>query len=293
MIIKQSYALKLFKKEVGQANHMLITIMVGLDGITKYNVVANPEFRVSWNPKNKDLSVQRSKLFAKKSALAWITDCIDMYLRVINQSPTIIPDSELKNQIDSEINSRSVYRRINIICEYCGIKSVNYALTDLLICWRNRLNHYQAENDISPGSRSVLESKCVEIKKEYSGLDICQTLEAFAVTSFPTFKEVAAFVKASIHLIYEIDAQLIQRVNLEKYADQVLIKYFRQNENSRLNNIFSKDQKTKDKSLRQVLLQYGFHNEECNNEVDELCDKIAKLNFYNAKKKYMNRTFIG
>lgn len=36
--INHSIALKRFKAEIGQANHMLITIMVGLDGIIPYNV---------------------------------------------------------------------------------------------------------------------------------------------------------------------------------------------------------------------------------------------------------------
>lgn len=292
LIIKQSHALKMFKKEVGQANHMLITIIVGLDGIITHNVEPNNEFRVSWNPRDKNSSVQRSKLYAKKSVLAWITDCIDMYLRLINQSPTIIQDSELKNQIDSESNSRSVYKRIHIICYHCKITSVNYALADLLICWRNRLTHYQAENDISSDSRNVLESMFDEIKNKYGGLDIHRTLESFSSTSFPTFKEVTAFVKSSINLIHEIDVQLIQKAKLEKYADQIFIKYFQQNQKDRLSNIFSKDQETKAKSLKQLLLQYGFCNQECNNEVDKLCNNIAQLSFGEAKGKCKLGTFI-
>ena len=67
MEINHSYALKCFKKEIGQANQMLITIMVGLDGIVPYHVEASSEFHTSWNPKSKEISVERSKVFAKKS----------------------------------------------------------------------------------------------------------------------------------------------------------------------------------------------------------------------------------
>ncbi len=66
MKINHSIALKRFKAEIGQANHMLITIMVGLDGIIPYDVEAQNEFHTSWNPKSKKASVERSKLFAKK-----------------------------------------------------------------------------------------------------------------------------------------------------------------------------------------------------------------------------------
>ena len=85
MDINRSIALKRFKNEIGQANHMLITIMVGLDGIVPYQVEAQEEFHTSWNPKSKEISVERSKVFVKKATMAWLVDCIDMYLRLINR----------------------------------------------------------------------------------------------------------------------------------------------------------------------------------------------------------------
>ena len=141
MDINRSAALKYFKTEIGQANHMLITIMVGLDGIIPYHVEAQEEFHTSWNPKSKKASVERSKVFAKKATMAWLVDCIDMYLRLINQSPILIGNKKLKQSIDSVDNSRSVYRRVNLICSHYNIQSIEYALMDLLICWRNRLTH--------------------------------------------------------------------------------------------------------------------------------------------------------
>jgi len=44
MRINQSTPLKLFKKEVRQANHMLIIILVVLDGIKKYAFEADAKF---------------------------------------------------------------------------------------------------------------------------------------------------------------------------------------------------------------------------------------------------------
>ncbi len=64
MIIKQSHALKMFKKEVGQANHMLITIIVGLDGIITHNVEPITSLELLESSRQKFI-VQRSKLYAK------------------------------------------------------------------------------------------------------------------------------------------------------------------------------------------------------------------------------------
>ena len=110
MKINHSIALKRFKAEIGQANHMLITIMVGLDGIIPYDVEAQNEFHTSWNPKSKKASVERSKLFAKKATMAWLVDCLDIYLRLINQSPSLISSEKLKQSLDSVDNSRSIYK---------------------------------------------------------------------------------------------------------------------------------------------------------------------------------------
>ena len=123
--INRSIALKRFKNEIGQANHMLITIMVGLDGIVPYQVEAQEEFHTSWNPKSKEISVERSKVFVKKATMAWLVDCIDMYLRLINQSPILIESKQLKQSIDSKDNSRSVYKRINIICSHYNIQTID------------------------------------------------------------------------------------------------------------------------------------------------------------------------
>ena len=292
MILKYSSALKKFKKEAGQANHFLITIMVGLDGIIDHNVDIKKEFHASWNPKNKIHSVERSKEFAKKSALAWMVDCLDMYLRLINKAPSLIIDTSLKNDIDSQENSRSVYKRINIISDFFEIQTINYAFVDLLICWRNRLMHYQAQNDLLKSSLCILDEYKDFINTAYCGLNVDTMIESFHKSEYPKFKEVAAWIRATINFVYEIDKKLIDNISLLNYADMILIEYFSQNEKIRLDKIFSKDQKRIEKSLRQVLLQNGFCDEG-KNEIDEMCLALSKLTYGEAKLKYNGGTFIN
>ena len=79
-----SRAYKKFKTEVGQANHFLITIIIGLDAVED-GAQKKESFNTTWNPRNVKASVGRSRHYAIKSALAWIVDNQDftMILRVL------------------------------------------------------------------------------------------------------------------------------------------------------------------------------------------------------------------
>lgn len=270
---------------------MLITILVGLDGIIPYQVQASSEFHTSWNPKSKQSSVQRSKLFAKKAALAWVVDCLDTYFRLINQAPILIFKGDLKAKIDNQENSRSIYRRFNLMCTYYNIQSVDNALIDLLICWRNRLTHFQAENDISALNRRFLIDNAEQIQTAHCGLNIKETLCSFDQHSFPTFKELTSFIRSSINLVYTIDSCLIADIDIVQYADRVLVKYLNDNKRVRLNNLFSKDSKTAEKSIKQLLFQNGFTDGE-RNAVDIYCERVSTLNHKEAVRRLEHGTFI-
>lgn len=291
MKLRKSYALKKFKEEVGQANHMLITILVGLDGIIAHDLEANEDFHTSWNPKSKAESVRRSKNYAKKSTLAWVVDCIDMYLRIINREPSLISDSSLKKEIDDDTNSRSVYIRLTSLSKYLDINSIEYAMVDLLICWRNRLTHYQAKNNITTAHRNLLIENEATIHKIYCGLNITETLDNFDKSCIPTFKEVTSLVRASLILITHIDETLVNKVNQVVYADKVLLYYFRENKTERLNNIFSKDSTIAEKSIRQILIQKGFSNIDIS-DVDKYCKKTSTYTFKQAQQMVDTGSFI-
>lgn len=58
-----SNAFKKIKREMGQANHFLITIMIGLDAVDG-GAQKREEFKTSWNPQNVSASVRRSKQYS-------------------------------------------------------------------------------------------------------------------------------------------------------------------------------------------------------------------------------------
>ena len=63
-------AKKKFKKRFGQANHLLITTLVGLDSIESGKIVEKPsEFSTSWNPMEPKRSAERARMFVLQSFL--------------------------------------------------------------------------------------------------------------------------------------------------------------------------------------------------------------------------------
>ncbi len=129
------------------------------------------------------------------------------------------------------------------------------------------------------------------IEKKHCGLDINRTLKSFDKRAFPTFKEITTFVRASINLISEFDKYLLHDINLVTYADRIIVKYLNDRKACRLNNIFSKDSQTAEKSLRQILFQNGFISQNPN-DVDEFCKDISNLSVQKAKKALLDGTFM-
>lgn len=129
-----------FKKRLGQANHFLITILVGLDGIIKDDITLSPEFSTSWNPKNKENSAKRSAKFALNSALAWAIDNLDAYFIMCHQKPTLFEDQTLIDDMSKA--GRHVHDKFIAIYRYLerkGAESIKpyAALVGLAIQWRN------------------------------------------------------------------------------------------------------------------------------------------------------------
>ena len=100
-----------FKDLLGQANHFLITILVGLDGVRSGEVTLHPEFRTSWNPQNVARSAERSRIFVMDLALIRSIDALDTYMMMSARKPTAIGDRALVAAMDG--SGRSIARRLD------------------------------------------------------------------------------------------------------------------------------------------------------------------------------------
>ncbi len=216
-------AKKEYKKRFGEANHLLITTLIGLDAIERYNIENPPEgFSTTWNPKSRQFSVQRSRLFTIQAFFAHIVDGIDSYFHTLRTlQPQYIEDQTFYNMLDH--CSNSTYKKCFAINEYFQnrIDALTLAIIDLGITCRNNFTHSCSHQKIKSESQITLLSNSEEIKNIYCGLDIKCWLSKYTNDNFDiTFKELASFIHASHNFISELDKLIVEKAgdNFEKRA---------------------------------------------------------------------------
>ena len=217
-----------FKKRLGQANHFLITILVGLDGIIKDDITLSPEFSTSWIPKNKENSAKRSAKFALNSALAWAIDNLDAYFIMCHQKPTLFEDQTLIDDMSKA--GRHVHDKFIAIYRYLerkGAESIKpyAALVGLAIQWRNNTTHFGAENKLDTKVLDGLKHNNVWYKDNFRGLDIIESLNSFDDNKDPSFKEVTSMI-AAIHKFVEIaDEVFVKNIDVNRYIKDIFSKH--------------------------------------------------------------------
>lgn len=228
----KSNAFKKFKKEMGQANHFLITILIGLDAVSD-GARKKESFKTTWDPKDVDNSVERSRLFAIKSSLAWTVDNVDMYFKLIRRKPTLIG---LNDKCFNDAGY-SVYAKFNCFnSKYSQISDNKKAFVDLIINWRNNTIHYDVSNNIQINSKYYFENSVVFDKDlaKYN-LDAKGMLDRFYDGKIPTFKECATLISMTIQYISQLDEIIMSEINQIEFINNLLFESFNTNE---ITNIF-------------------------------------------------------
>ena len=274
-----SVAFRRFKSEIGQANHFLITIMVGLDAVED-GAVKRDDFHATWNPKNTTASVRRSKQYALKSALAWTVDNLDMYLRLANRLPRLYSEKESQEIAKTK---HSVYQKFQcIIDNHPEIDACLLAYVDLLICWRNNTTHFDAENILLPVSQryfsKLKENKATDHYCDTYNLNISAMIDRFSKGACPTFKEVATLINATIHFVEFLDNLLLQSIDQPQYLEsQLMILLKRDPKNV---SIFSRHNTTvesREKRIKQLLITAGLCEDFFNDAAHEYLHSIANM----------------
>ena len=217
-----SRAQKLFKKQIGQANHFLITILVGLTEVAKGTVQKPATMNVKWDPKDDKVSALRSMRYALNSSLAWAVDNLDGYIQMCRRKPCLVP-KDIMSKIDEA--DRSVYEKFCVLSERYknnGDLILYGALVSLAIQWRNVTTHSNADNELDKESQKILLGNSDWYKNNFKHLDVDIALKRFGRHCNPSLKEVASMIKAISRFVEEIDACLINDVDLERYALDVI-----------------------------------------------------------------------
>ena len=216
LTLNHTPALALFRNLIGQTNHALITICIGLDGVKNGTVKKGDSFNVSWNPNNLDNSVTISRIFAKRAALSWAIDSLDAYLSYLRKKGYTFHNPEKF----PEMQKQSVYSKFKAVTDFYNFPiDLPISLVHLGIQWRNNLVHFNAENPLDQNYQSFLHTASKkEIAERFCGLDANLMLTHFKQQLTPTLKEVASIIQSIYYIVFELDKEIIKNFNLKEHC---------------------------------------------------------------------------
>lgn len=221
--VTETTARRRFKDLLGQANHFLITILVGLNGIEKGLVVADADFHAAWNPQDKFASARRSRAFALDLGLVRSIDALDAYMTLCNRKPTAIFEDRFRGEMDSA--GRSVWNKLEVFCSFLpGADPWLVALVRSALAWRNQRVHSLDQDKIIATDRRILLNNEVGIANQFRGLRVREFLDNFDAHRGPAFKETAGFIDAVHKIVQHFDGELIRRLDPVTLLKQLLRK---------------------------------------------------------------------
>jgi hypothetical protein len=199
----------------------------------------------------------RSRQFALKASLAWLIDALDAYCRMARRRPTIIGADLVRQELDG---AQSLSERLGILGKATAQEdSINQYLIQLAIVWRNRLVHTVGENELRDSTRDGLTRLREIAAEEFQGLSVDLAIKhvTAARPSAPTFKEVAAMIRAAHGFIQEADSQLLSALDTRRYFYDALTDYVAQDVDRRIQNVWGKDRVRRESTIRKIASIYG------------------------------------
>lgn len=214
---------KEFKDKFGNANHYLITALVGLNAIEKGQVISKESsFSTSWNPRDTMVSARRTRVFILRSFLVMAVESLEMYLTTLNRKPKLL-QSDTFLKIYSKAG-QSIYEKVIRLGDEIQIDPILVGLMEVLITWRNYIAHFDVDNEIRKQSWDILISNSETIKQRFKGLDIAKLKNTWENNGDFTFKETASLIQAVQLFVESFDQYVLNNLNLETYITEVLEK---------------------------------------------------------------------
>ena len=219
--LKRTSARTAFKDLLGQANHFLITILVGLNSVRKGDAKIDEEFRTTWNPQDARRSAERSRSFVLDLALIRAVDALDTYMMQSRRRPYAITSQEFARRMDG--TGQKISKRLEVFCEFLPpLPSEKVAFLKLAIDWRNRRVHSLADEMLENSSEEELLQHAESLKAEHSGLNIQELLKHYKAAEPPSFKEAASIIRLTHSAVAHFDAELLLKLDIEQYARNAL-----------------------------------------------------------------------
>ena len=264
-----SPARKKFKKHLGQANHLIITILVGLDAIERDIVRDVPkDLGAAWAPRNPTNSARRSRRLVLDMALLRAVDALDIYIGSCNSKPYLIQQSIIREDINK--TGRSVWYKFEALENRLGLpECVVSALVAMMITWRNRAAHSKTDDKLPEKYREIIRQNLAKLEANFRGLDGETLLAGYDAERQPHLKEVTSFINATHQFVRGMESTLLQELDPEFFLKQLVSKNLsvlegsnsakaRTNDRKRhLRSVWGKDPKSRKRSVQSFLRHSG------------------------------------
>lgn len=224
LALTRTQARSVFKDLLGQANHFLITILVGLDGVRRGEVTLAEEFSTSWNPQSPKRSAERSRLFALDLALIRAIDSLDTYMMMSARKPCALPDAEFISRMDG--TKRSVAKRLDVFDEFLpGLPTSQIVALQFAIEWRNRRVHSLSEPLLEKAKSDIVLEDRERFAGQYSGLNIEDFIRNCRGGECPTFKEAASVIRMCHEVVAHFDSKILEVMPIEQYVTDLIVHF--------------------------------------------------------------------
>ena len=222
LYLSVSKARNRFKRMLGHANHQIITTLIGLHAIETGEVTAKPEeFDTVWEPHDPAASATRSRALILEMALVRCVDALDTYIRLSNRQPALVQSTALRTDIAK--CGYSVFGKFEKIEQFvdCNDELLS-SLVTLIIAWRNRQVHTDADDEIGRSCRNIICENASEAKVRFRGLDVNEMLDRYENGKSPRFKEIASFVKVTQDYVNFVEEFLFSQLDEQKYLRELV-----------------------------------------------------------------------
>ena len=287
--IHTSRARRKFKHLLGNANHLLITILVGLDAVRRGQESSPEGLRAAWSPRNQVQSALRARRFALSASLSRAVDAVDAYVSLCLRRPSIIQDAEVTGDLHS--SGHSIAGRLRILGKhYPECRGFPWALVMLAVTWRNRMVHSLADESPDEAAREILDAQKTDAFEQFRHLDVSRAIAAAERASTPSFKEAASVIQAC-HLFVEVlDRKLLATLEAQPYLDQVFFHHFRSMESratalERLSTLWGRDSSRRKSTIGNILKSEGSLASTSVEPVTAWISKLNSLSYAEVRKQ--------
>jgi hypothetical protein len=220
--LNKSEACQIFKGLIGNANHLVITAMVGLDAIERGIVTRIPdELHAAWSPIDPVVSAKRSRRMLLDMALVRSVDSLDVYIRTSMRKPSLIQEGVLRVEVDRA--QQSIFGKFLALEKHNKtIDPILCSLVSLMIAWRNKAAHAEADKDVPEQHQKIIRSNASEIASRFRGLDSEILLSGYSGDRHPHFKEIASFINATNHFVEDLERALFSSMDVERFLKDLV-----------------------------------------------------------------------